>query len=288
MKYSNTVIGFKHLWRIFYTGRHLIFFIILLSLSAVGIIYSFHIGPVQRILGILPIAAPGLFSIWQTLSILKVSNENVDTSVVSRWFVFTTFFGSIPLVLTNMLMALGAWFIPANQTLIASQTYSYWWEDSLQVSILQIGFAGYITQVLSSLAMFLIVILPIISRKNNSFTITESNFYDTKSKKFEKKLNASIFTSISICVIGTIMAGFTKGLFLDTNSSFSSILTAVQSIPRIWDEAKLIVTDISYGFFKTEHIVWLLGILMMVIGILSFFWDVYQMYFGKEKDTNDD
>src|SRR5699024_10556876 len=155
-----------------------------------------------------------------------------------RWFAFTAIVGSIPLIIANLIFVFGAWLIPANRALISDpDIYYYWWEGagggpgaSLGSQLFLMGFAGLISQIIASLGIMLIIILPILSRRKSSIVVKGSDLEGMKNKKLQRKMASSIYTSLAIFIVGTIIAASTQGLFIDISGTYASIPEFIASI----------------------------------------------------------
>ena len=294
--HSKNLIDFRCFWKKFYTGKHLILVIILLSFSLWGVLDSFQDTYGDRFLGVFPIVIPGIFAIWQMLLIFGVNKEKLTSNMMWRWFAFTATVGSLPLIIANLLFVFGAWLIPANRALISNpDIYYYWWDGpgggpgaSLGSQLLLMGFSGLIIQAIASLGILLIVILPILSRRKSSVVVKGSNLEGMQNKKIQQKLASSIYTSLAIFLVGVIITASSWELNVDTNGTHTSISELIDFIQQIWMYAKFAVSEILYGIYDTEQIIWLLGVLMMIIGVLSLIWDTIQMKRAKMKDNETD
>lgn len=261
-----------NLWKKFYTKQQLLFVIILFALSCWGTIDSFRDVHGDRFLGAIPGIIPGVLAAWQMLFILKLHKDELNTSIFVKWLYFTALLGSLPLIAANFLFTFAAWLIPANRTFLHSVNNHTYWEGSIGLQLFYIGGIGFILQLLGSILACIIIILPVFAKRKPDVITKGSILSNVEDDQQRGKLSFSIYISLAMLLIGFIIEISTIGYFLEYKPYQLSTL-----INQIWIESQWIVSEILYGIYNTEQILWLLGIVLIAIGILSLIWDVVQL-----------
>lgn len=236
-----------------YLGPRLLIAIAAFALSCWGTLDSYRDADGDRILGAMPLLAPGLLAGWMTLSVVWMRNFSIQT-LMAR-ILFAGFVGAVPVIIANTLFLLGTWAVPANRALIHSVRFHYWWEGSIGIQLVLTGFGGLVGQMCGVLAVALIITLPILSLRNPKVVATGSHLWKVEDSKRRDTLAAYVFCGLGSFILGLILVVPTKGLE-----------DAFAIVDELWFSVRLFF--VYQRMDDVERVVWLTGVGFMAGGLM--------------------
>jgi|SRR5699024_5356651 len=190
-----------------YIGPQVLIVILLLGFSCWGAIDSFYDYGGQRILGIMPFAAPAVLSGWCVITILWKQITTAEKLVI--YFFFYSFIVALPLIIANMLFIIGAWMVPENQAFIEGhEGFHYWWGSSIGGQVMITGLGGVAGQAIGGILAMLFVILPVFSIIKPKILQAGSNLTKIKDEDRRNKITALIYCSLGVVIFITALVIF--------------------------------------------------------------------------------
>jgi len=208
--------------------------------------------------GTLSIAAPAVYAGWCMLEMAWKPLSQVGTvllRLMTACFI-APLFVAVPV---GVVQAIAVAFPGVRQMIddatAANDGFHYWWSEGLAAQLGLVPGAGYVVGMCAPLAVMLIIVMPVISLRAPRIAAEGSHLEKVEPGRRDAA-TAFVFVGLGATTLGIGLWSFGDG---------GSLVEFPEGVGRV-------VNAGSYGYVLWDEVVWLLGVVLVVLGVAAMAW----------------
>ncbi len=260
-----------HLWRnetrSLVTGINLVVLIAAIAAGLWGVFDSMTDAGGDRFAGTLFIAAPGIYAGWCMLEIAWKRLASIGTVMLRlvSACIFAPAFVAVPVAVVQLI----AVAFPGVRDAIAdaqarNNGFHYYWDGGIGQQLFLVPLGGYVIGMCVALGVALILTLPIISIRAPHIAAQGSHLEKIEGRA-RMSTTAFVFVGLGATVLGIILWVLGDG---------GSILDFPEGVGRVFH-------SLSYGRIYWDDLIWPLGVVLVVAGVLLMAWGCARVLFAR-------
>lgn len=221
--------------------------------------------------GTLSIAAPAVYAGWCMLEMAWKPLSQVGTvllRLMTACFV-APLFVAVPV---GIVQAVALAFPGVRQTIAdataANDGFHYWWSEGLGAQLALVPGAGYVVGMCAPLAVILIIVMPVLSLRAPSIAAEGSHLEKVEPGRRDAA-TAFVFVGLGATVLGIGLWGFGEG----------------RSIGEFPEYLGRFVEALSYGYARWDEAVWLIGVVLIVLGVAAMAWGCVRVLIARRRSA---
>lgn len=239
-------------------GASLIVLILAIGAGVWGVVDTLTDAGGDRPWGTLSIAAPGIYAGW---CVLEMAWKRVSGArpVLVRMFtacLVAPLFVAVPLGVIQAIMIAFPWVrrTVADAT-AANNGFHYWWSEGIGAQLGLVPGAGYVIGMCVPLGAVLIIVLPVLSLRAPRIAAEGSHLEKVEPGRRDAT-TAAVFVGLGVTTLGIGLWAFGDG---------GSIIEFPEDLGRFVEAS-------SYGYVPWDEAVWLIGVVLVVLGVAAMAW----------------
>lgn len=259
-----------HLWRTeiraLLSGVNLAVLIVAIAAAVWGVFDSMTDAGGDRFWGNLIIAAPGFYTGWCMLEIAwKLAHIGAVLLRLISACLIAPAFVALPVGVIQLIAAA----FPGVRDAIAqakaqNDGFHYWWSEGIASQLFLVPFGGYVVGMCIPLGVALIVVMPIVSIRAPQVAAQGSHIEKVDGPK-RFSTTAFVFVGLGATTLGIVLWVFGDG---------GSIVDFPEDLGRF-------AGALSYGYAHWDDAVWLLGVVLVILGVAFMAWGCIRVLFAR-------
>ncbi|PKI90310.1 hypothetical protein CW368_11070 [Actinomycetales bacterium SN12] len=249
------------------TGANLVVLIAAIAAGVWAVFDTLADADGERPWGMLPVAAPAAYAGWCMLEIAwKPLSEigPVLRRLVTACFV-APLFVAVPV---GVVQAIAVAFPGVRQTIddasSANDGFHYWWSEGIGAQLGLVPVAGYVIGTCAPLAVLLIIVMPVLSLRAPRIAAEGSHLEKVEQGR-RGAATAFVFVGLGSMTLGVGFWTFGDG---------GSLVEFPEDLGRFLDA-------VSHGYVPWDDAVWLVGVVLVVLGVAAMAWGCVQVLFAR-------
>ena len=239
-------------------GANLVVLIVVIAAGVWGVFDTLTDASGDRPWGTLSIAAPAVYAGWCMLEMAwkRLSQVGIVLLRLMTACFVAPLFVAVPV---GVVQAIAIAFPGVRQAIddatAANDGFHYWWSEGIGAQVALVPGAGYVVGMCAPLAVMLIIVMPVISLRAPRIAAEGSHLEKVEPGRRDAA-TAFVFVGLGATTLGIGLWAFGDG---------GSLVEFPEGVARLLNAA-------SYGYVLWDEAVWLLGVVLVVLGVAAMAW----------------